>query len=94
MTIRVELTAETEARLVAEARAQGLPLEKVAERLLAEALTDRSSPGGEISVEEFHRMLDSIAEGSERLPNISTESFSRESFYEDELNGGNAMPHR
>ena len=31
MTIRVELNPETEARLKAEARAKGLPLEKVAE---------------------------------------------------------------
>jgi hypothetical protein len=35
MTIQVELSAEIEAQLVAEARVQGIPLEKVAERLLA-----------------------------------------------------------
>jgi|HubBroStandDraft_4_1064222.scaffolds.fasta_scaffold634653_1 hypothetical protein len=28
MTIRLELTSQTEARLIAEARAKGLPLEK------------------------------------------------------------------
>jgi predicted HicB family RNase H-like nuclease len=39
MTIRVELNPETEARLKAEARAQGLPVETVAEQLLKEALT-------------------------------------------------------
>ena len=33
MTIRVELNPETEERLRAEARAKGLPLEKVAEQL-------------------------------------------------------------
>ena len=38
MTIRVELNPETEARLVAEARSQGVPLEKLAERLLKQAL--------------------------------------------------------
>jgi len=47
MTIRVELNSETEARLVAEARAQGLPLEKVAERLLKEALDGRSMSRGQ-----------------------------------------------
>jgi hypothetical protein len=92
MTIKVDLTPETEARLAAEARAQGLPLEEVAERLLEEALIGRLAPRGEMSVEEFHRMLASMAEGSERLPDLPTESFSRESFYEDRLNGGNAMP--
>jgi hypothetical protein len=34
MTIRVERNPEMEARLVAEARSQGVPLEKLAERLL------------------------------------------------------------
>ena len=37
MTIQVELNAEIEAQLMAEARVQGIPLEKVAERLLREA---------------------------------------------------------
>jgi hypothetical protein len=42
MTIRVELNPEMEVRLVAEARSQGVPLEKLAELLLKEALTVRS----------------------------------------------------
>jgi len=94
MTIRLELTPETEAHLKAEARAKGLPLEKVAEQILREALTERTSARGAMSVEEFHRMLDTIAEGSAKLPDLPTESFSRESFYEDRLNGGDAVPRR
>jgi hypothetical protein len=94
MTIRVELNPETEARLKAEARAKGLPLETVAEQLLKEALTGRAGSHGQLSVEEFHRMLDAMAEGSEKLPDLPTESFSRESFYEDRLNGGDAVPRR
>lgn len=94
MTIRVELNSETEARLVAEARAQGLPLEKVAERLLKEALDGRSMSRGHMAVEEFHRMLDAMAQGSESLPDLPTQSFSRESFYEDRLDGGDAVPRR
>lgn len=94
MTIRVDLSPETEARLVAEARAQGLPLEKVAERLLKEALTERPPSRGQMSVEEFHRMLDAMAEGSEKLPDLPTESFSRERFYEDPLDGRDAVPRR
>ncbi len=46
MDIRLHLSPETEARLVAEARVQGLPLEKVAENLLTGALTGRISPDG------------------------------------------------
>jgi hypothetical protein len=68
MTIRVELNPETEARLKAEARAKGLPLEKLAEELLKEALSERPLSRGQMSIEEFHRMLDAMAEGSERLP--------------------------
>jgi hypothetical protein len=81
MTIQVELNAEIEAQLVAEARAQGIPLEKVAERLLQEALASRSVLEGTLSVDEFHAMLKSLASGSEGLPNLPTESFTRESFY-------------
>ena len=94
MSIRVELNPETEERLKAEARAKGLPVEKVAEQLLNEALTGHSLSQGRMSVEEFHRMLDAMAEGSEKLPDLPTEAFSRESFYEDRLNGGDAVPRR
>ncbi len=94
MTLRVDLNPETEARLVAQARSQGVPLEKLAERLLKEALTASSLPEGVMSVEEFHHMLGRMAEGSEKLPNLPTESFSRESFYEDRLNGRDAVPRR
>jgi hypothetical protein len=92
MTIKVDLSPETEARLVAEARAQGLPLEKVAEQLLNEALTELPAPHARLSVEEFHRMLAAISQGSEKLPDLPTEMFSRESFYEDRLNGSDAVP--
>jgi hypothetical protein len=94
MTIRVELNPETEARLIAEARAKGVPLEKVAEQLLKEALHGLPLSRRQMSVEEFHRMLAAIAEGSERLPDLPTGSFSRESFYEDRLDGRDAVPRR
>jgi hypothetical protein len=94
VTIKVQLNAETEARLKAEAQAQGLPLETVAERLLKEALDGRSLSNGQMSVEEFHRMLGAMAEGSQKLPELPTESFSRESFYEDRLDGRDAIPRR
>jgi hypothetical protein len=83
VTIHIELNPEMETRLVAEAQAQGTPLEKVAERLLEEALASRSLPQGNLTMEEFHTMLVALAEGSEELPNLPTESFTRQSFYED-----------
>jgi hypothetical protein len=60
MTIQVELNAEIEAQLMAEARVQGIPLEKVAERLLQEALASRYVPQGSLTVEEFHAMLNAL----------------------------------
>jgi hypothetical protein len=83
MTIHVELNPEIAAQLAAEASAQGLPLEKVAERLLQEALASRSVLQGMLSLDKFHAMLKSLASGSEALPNLPTETFTRESLYED-----------
>jgi len=94
VTIRVELNPDTEARLIAQARSEGVPLEKLAERILGEALNGSSLPNGVLTVEDFHQMLSGIAEGSEALPNLPTESFSRESFYEDRLDGRDALPPR
>jgi len=83
MTIHVDLNPEIEARLLAEAHAQGIPPEKVAEGLLKEAMASRSLPQGNLTREEFHEMLEALAADSQKLPNLSTESFARESFYED-----------
>jgi hypothetical protein len=94
VTIRVKLNPDTEARLIAEASARGVPPEVIAEQLLQEALTGRSLSRGQLSAEEFHRMLDAMAQGSEKLPDLATESFSRGSFYEDRVDGGNAEPRR
>ena len=83
MTIQVELKPEVVARLTAEARAQGIPLEEAAERLLQEALAARIAQKENLSPEQFHAMLQAMAAGSEALPNLPTESFTRVSFYRD-----------
>jgi hypothetical protein len=83
MTIQVELNSEAQAKLSAVAQAQGIPPEKVAERLLHEALASHSATQRILSIEEFRKMLDALAAGSERLPQLATETFTRESFYED-----------
>ena len=84
MTIEVKLTPELESRLAAEAEARGLPLEEVAVIMLREALASDSTNSANLSTDEFHAMLKALAEGSERLPALATESFNRESFYEAE----------
>lgn len=94
MTLKLELGPEAEARLLAAARARGISLESAAESLLKEALAAPILSTGQLTTEEFHAMLNAIAEGSDKLPNLPTDSFSRESFYEDPLDGGNALPRR
>jgi hypothetical protein len=83
MTIQIELNSEAQAKLAAVAQAQGIPPEKVAQQLLHEALASHSAAQGTLSVEEFRRMLEALAVGSEKLPQLATESFTRQSFYED-----------
>lgn len=82
MTIQVELNPEMEARLVAGAQERGISVEKYAETLLKDAVALHSQPTGKLTVEELHTMLDAIAKGSEKLPNLPTSAFTRESFYE------------
>ena len=82
MTIQVELTPEAEARLTAEAQAKGIPIEEHASKLLQSQLSPLPAPSGKLTVEEFHKMLEEMAEGSENLPKLPTSAFSRESFYE------------
>jgi len=91
VTIRVDTNPEIEAPSHLRARSQGVPLEKLTERLLKEALTTSSLPHGVLTVEEFHQMLDGMAEGSEKLPALATESLSRESFYGDRLDCRDAL---
>jgi DNA-binding MurR/RpiR family transcriptional regulator len=85
MTIRIELTPEIEAQLVAGAEARGLAPEEYAENLLRDAIASCGESQGNLSVEQLHTMLDAIAEGSDTLPRLPTTAFTRESFYEDRL---------
>ncbi len=81
MTIQVELNPEMEALLVAEAQAQGIALEKYAQRLLQEALDSRSRRRSRASQEEFRRFLDALASKAPNASQLRTESFSRDMIY-------------
>ena len=91
MTIQVELSAEIQARLTAAALARGVAPEKYAGTLLEDALASPSG-SGRLTVDEFHDMLRALAQGSERLLNIPTEAFTRESFYEDRPDAEESVP--
>jgi hypothetical protein len=85
MSIQVELSPEAESRLAAEAQAHGVAPEKYAGSILQKALVSPGLGSGKLTVDELHVMLRQIAEGSEKLPNLPTSAFTRESFYEDRL---------
>jgi len=85
MTIRVEIDPETEAQLASRARAQGVPVERAAARILEDAVASRVGTPLNLNVDDFHTMLANMAEGSEQLPSLPTERFTRDSFYEDRV---------
>lgn len=83
MTINLKLIPELEQRLLAEAQAQGVSVEKVAERLLSDALAQRPESQGNLSQEEFALLLKELSKNSGSLPPLATDSFTRESFYQE-----------
>jgi hypothetical protein len=83
MTIQVELNPEMEALLIAEAQAQGIALEKYAQRLLQEALDSRPRRRSRASQDEFRRFLDALASKAPNAPQLLTETFSRDMIYRE-----------
>ena len=78
MTIQLEISPESAARLAAVARARGIAPEQYAATVLQDALASQSTPSGNLTLDGFHAMLDALRTGSERLPSLPTESFTRE----------------
>jgi PAS domain-containing protein len=81
MTIRVELDPEMERQLAAEALARGIALEVYAQRLLQEAMVSRSRGRARASLEEFRVFLDALASKAPNVPQLRSETFSREMIY-------------
>jgi len=83
MTIQVELSPETAARLAPISASRRIDPGEYAGQLLDSAIATVTAPPATLTVEEFHAILRKLAEGSEKLPALPTSAFSRESFYED-----------
>lgn len=81
MTISVELNSEMERQLVAEALARGIALELYAQQLLQEAMASKSRGRSRASQEEFRAFLDALASKAPNVPQLRSETFSREMIY-------------
>ena len=81
MTIRLELNPEMERQLAAEALARGIELEVYAQHLLREAIASRDKGHTRASQEEFRAFLDALASKAPNVPQLRTETFSREMIY-------------
>jgi hypothetical protein len=82
VTVMVQLEPTLEARLLAEARAQGVPLEAYLASVIAQVAAPKSQP--ETTSTDFEAGLDELAEGSERLPVLPPEAYRRDGIYGDD----------
>jgi hypothetical protein len=82
MTLQIEIPAEVQAKLAAEAEARGIPVETYAGDLLVQTAAQIVPRKPKLTVEGFHEMLREMAEGIENLPELDFDKLTRESYYE------------
>lgn len=80
MTVTLDLNPELEKRIRARAAAHGMSLEAYLLSVIEEAAMP--SLPEDATLEEFEAAMDAFSEGSEALPVLPPEAFSRESIYE------------
>jgi len=85
MTIVVELDAETEARLKAQADRRGIAPEQYAVEFLREnlPLNGTAEATRKLTREALRQMTKRLQSGSAKLPVLPPEATERASFYED-----------
>jgi hypothetical protein len=81
MVVTLELMPEVEQRIIAQAALRGVSLEAYLKGLIeAAALVVEPDDG---TVEEFEADMDAFSEGTEHLPVLPPEAFTREGIYGD-----------
>ena len=83
MTLNIDISGELAAALQARAQQQGLPAERSARRLLAEALTPAVKDEAEESGEEMAKAFVEWARSHRDTPPLSDEAVSRAGMYPD-----------
>jgi hypothetical protein len=81
MVVTLELTPEVEQRMMAQAALRGVSLEAYLKGLIEAAALLVDPDDG--TLEEFEADLDAFSEGTEHLPVLPPEAFTREGIYGD-----------
>lgn len=81
MTIQVELSPETESRLLEEAGARGVAAESYAGYLLQQVLRPTAVGTGKLSPQDVEAITKALTKGSEKLPVLPSKATERASFY-------------
>ncbi len=82
--IQIELRPDVEARLIAEAQANGVEPSVYAGTVTERAyLRENGKNKASRSPQEIRAWLDSLAQFSDRIPQLPEEAFTRESFYQE-----------
>lgn len=81
MTIRLELKPDIEAKLAAQERVRGIPLDAYLQNAVEDLA--RAEPASPASVKDLDATLDNLAEMGRGLPHLPSSAFSRESIYQD-----------
>jgi hypothetical protein len=69
--------------LAGQAEARGLSVEAYVQRLVDEAGRKSLPPDRPRTRQQIEVFFEAMAQGSQKLPLLPTESFTRESFYQD-----------
>ena len=80
MTVLLDLQPELEKRVQAQAAAHGVSVEAYLVSVIEKAALPAEPE--EATLAEFEAALDAFSEGTEALPVLPAEAFSRESIYE------------
>jgi len=79
MTLTIKIKPKIEAQIYAEASANNLSVEEFVQRIVEDNFVENNS--AEVSLEEFERNLNLLAEGSTNFSSIYDGTYSREDIY-------------
>jgi hypothetical protein len=84
MTVPVPLTADEQAALLAQAKAQGVSVDSLLRKAVLQIITaapEVKPDPQQLSAEEWEKALDEWVESSPEIPHLPDEALRRESIY-------------